>query len=843
MELQLNRVNSTQDNQRKLRTYPRPTRDLEAEDDIIKEDSWFNSVRVDGYTRISSTLKDLMGSVVTSLRRCGISARGDDSLILSGGVFNVLRFAWSTNSLHRSFNISASLSHKNGKFYFSFKFGISGLLHQWGKCCVKNYSSVRRYIADPDNAYPKRSITKLILKGAVIFDVVSYQFRCALNYSKLVRAIYRTEVCAGAIYPNKVVSEPGYDKQWQKTWTDRADGMTEGRKQNRSRSKSKKRGQSKNRQDITCWNCNQKGHFQNQCSKPVTSRDKEVNMAAGDYDDALVCCVENTIDDRIMDSGASFHATYCKEELERFKLRSGKVRLADDKTLDIAGVGDVVLKTSFDTSWTLKDVRYIPGLKKRLNFVGQLDEEGYYVGFGDQQWKVTKGSLVVARGNKRGSLYLVKVPSNRINAAIDGRGNATLWHQRLEHMSEKGMKILASKGRIPDLQKAVVGFCEPCVLGKQKKVSFVKSRNTRKLQRLELVHTDVYDPTSVASIGGSRYYVTFIDDSSKKVWVYFLKNKSEVFNTFKKWKAAVENETNLRNGIRMLKTVSETPQQNGVAERMNQTLNERAKKEEWQGKEVSLAHLRGFGCDSYVKVKDVARDKLDAKSVKCTFVGYGSDEMGYRFWDSKSYKVVRSRDVTFNEDSLYGAKVVIYSSNLTKPNQKDQVVLVDSPENLANKSIVSEHGLSSKITQSPGGSSDMGEGSENSGSFKNSGRSDEEDSEDRASFEDGGFETPQLQRSIRESRAPVRYSPSANYLLLTENGEPESYSEALSSKEFVQWKKAINEEMVSLEKNQTWSLVKLPAGKKALQSKWVFRVKEEQDGKKKYKGRLVVKSF
>ncbi|GJR92147.1 hypothetical protein Tco_0264321 [Tanacetum coccineum] len=58
-------------------------------------------------------------------------------------------------------------------------------LRLWGKCCEKNYSSVRRYVADPVNAYPKRSITKLILKGAVIFDVVSYQFRCALNYSKL----------------------------------------------------------------------------------------------------------------------------------------------------------------------------------------------------------------------------------------------------------------------------------------------------------------------------------------------------------------------------------------------------------------------------------------------------------------------------------------------------------------------------------------------------------------------------------------------------------------------------------------------------------------------------------
>ncbi|GJZ38067.1 hypothetical protein Tco_0584258 [Tanacetum coccineum] len=164
----------------------------------------------------------------------------------------------------------------------------------------------------------------------------------------------------------------------------------------------------KYRQNITYWNCNQKGHFQNQCSKLVASRDKEVNMAAGDSDDALVCCVVNTVEDHIIDSGASFHATYCKEELERFKLHSGKVRLADDKTLDIASVGDVVLKTSLGTSWTLKDVRYISSLKRRLISVGQLDEEGYHVGFRDQQWKVIKGSLMVARENKRGSLYMVE---------------------------------------------------------------------------------------------------------------------------------------------------------------------------------------------------------------------------------------------------------------------------------------------------------------------------------------------------------------------------------------------------------------------------------------------------
>nr|GFC54067.1 retrovirus-related Pol polyprotein from transposon TNT 1-94 [Tanacetum cinerariifolium] len=136
--------------------------------------------------------------------------------------------------------------------------------------------------------------------------------------------------------------------------------------------------------------------------------------------------------------------------------------------------------------------------------------------------------------------------------------------------------------------------------------------------------------------------------------------------------------------------------------------------------------MRVFGYDSYVKVKDVVRDKLDAKSVKCTFIGYGSDEMGYRFWDSKGHKVVRSRDDTFNENSFYVAKAATYSSNLTKPNQKDQVVLEDLLGKLENKSIVVEHGLSSEITQSPGRSLNKSEESESNRSFEDSGRLDED---------------------------------------------------------------------------------------------------------------------
>ena len=65
-------------------------------------------------------------------------------------------------------------------------------------------------------------------------------------------------------------------------------------------------------------------------------------------------------------------------------------------------------------------------------------------------------------------------------------------------------------------------------------MSFFKTGKTPKAENLELVLTDLWGPSPVASLGGSRYYVTFIDDSSRKVWIYFLKTKFDVFETFKK---------------------------------------------------------------------------------------------------------------------------------------------------------------------------------------------------------------------------------------------------------------------------------------------------------------------
>lgn len=103
------------------------------------------------------------------------------------------------------------------------------------------------------------------------------------------------------------------------------------------------------------------------------------------------------------------------------------------------------------------------------------------------------------------------------------------------------MKVLATKGLLPYMKSVETYFLEDCVLGKQRRVSFSTAGRERKEKRLELVHTDVWGLAPVQSHSGSQYYVTFIDDSTRKVWVYFLKHKSDVFGVFKKWKAEVEN--------------------------------------------------------------------------------------------------------------------------------------------------------------------------------------------------------------------------------------------------------------------------------------------------------------
>ena len=114
-----------------------------------------------------------------------------------------------------------------------------------------------------------------------------------------------------------------------------------------------------------------------------------------------------------------------------------------------------------------------------------------------------------------------------------------LWHMRLGHMSEIGMAELSRRGLLDGQSISKLKFCEHCVFGKQKRVKFTrKIHNTKGI--LDCIHSDLWGPSSVPSRGGANYMLTIIDDFSRKVWVFILKQKNNVLPTFKEWKTMIE---------------------------------------------------------------------------------------------------------------------------------------------------------------------------------------------------------------------------------------------------------------------------------------------------------------
>ena len=355
----------------------------------------------------------------------------------------------------------------------------------------------------------------------------------------------------------------------------------------------------------------------------------------------------------------------------------------------------------------------------------------------------------------------------------------------------------------------------------------------------------------------------------EKFGVFSLKTKYQVLDAFKELHTILERETVRKlkavkadnggeyggpfenycklHGIRLEKTVPKTPQQNGVAERMNRTIEERIRcmlshsnlptsfwgetmrtsidlinlspsvplkgdvpERLWTGKDVSYDNLRVFGCKAFVHIPKDERSKLDVKAKPCIFLGYGHEEFGYRLWDPLSRKIVRSRDVVFLEDQLVddGDKVEKSSSSAEIPIRIDPVV---PPTVFANHE---------------------GELQEGDGVIENE---DDPivDNVEPTEQVDGELPLPPyeppLRRSTREPQPSTRYPPN-EYVMLTNVGEPETYQEAILHESKKEWVKAIQEEVRSLLDNHTYDLVKLPQEKKALRNKWVYRLKTENNG-------------
>ena len=106
-------------------------------------------------------------------------------------------------------------------------------------------------------------------------------------------------------------------------------------------------------------------------------------------------------------------------------------------------------------------------------------------------WKITKGSLVIAKGDRVGTLYLCHHSTDYSISVASIETGAALWNHRLGHMSEKGMHILHSRKLLPDLKHVSLEFCENFVYGKKKRDIFLRVTKQKKGEKLDLVCIDV----------------------------------------------------------------------------------------------------------------------------------------------------------------------------------------------------------------------------------------------------------------------------------------------------------------------------------------------------------------
>eukprot|EP00253_Pinus_taeda_P020988 PITA_20988 len=173
----------------------------------------------------------------------------------------------------------------------------------------------------------------------------------------------------------------------------------------------------------------------------------------------------------------------------------------------------------------------IPALTKNLIFVSKLDDAGVKIVFEKDTCKMVRGALVLMRGVRIGTLYNLQgstvidgcnssvVPKSGAENLVVYGEKTVLWHQRLGHIGEKGLRILHGKGMIEGMSNSSLDFdfCENCVYGKKIRVSFPFGGKKAK-QMLELVHSDVFGPVKVSSLAkwSCRKNEQDVDENGKK---------------------------------------------------------------------------------------------------------------------------------------------------------------------------------------------------------------------------------------------------------------------------------------------------------------------------------------
>ena len=329
----------------------------------------------------------------------------------------------------------------------------------------------------------------------------------------------------------------------------------------------------RSRKSVKCFGFGEVGHFPRDCpqkkhdhSRPAHNAETAEEKCSESDSNGVFAASANSGDSPwmgkwLVDSGASSHMTREKQLLMDYQefAKPEKVGLGDGRMVEAVGVGNVRLKMLFKVSEpkraVMYNVLYVPKLACNLFSVRAAASKGNTIKLGHSKcWIRDRNGKLHGTGSLVDKMYQLDcqpVSMECASTASEQRNDVDLWHQRLGHVNGQQLKQIIQKELATGIKfpkTAEFSFCEGCVEGKMHRKPFKPLGKICSTQKLQLVHSDVCGPMSTESIGGQKYFVTFIDDYSRCCAVYFLKHKSQVLEKFKEFEADVTNESGQRIG-------------------------------------------------------------------------------------------------------------------------------------------------------------------------------------------------------------------------------------------------------------------------------------------------------
>ncbi|XP_074347328.1 uncharacterized protein LOC141686177 [Apium graveolens] len=434
-----------------------------------------------------------------------------------------------------------------------------------------------------------------------------------------------------------------------------------------------------------------------------------------------------------------------------------------------------------------------------------------------------------------------------------------LWYRRLGHVHMDLLRKISSHELVRGLPKLMYKKTEPCSAcqhGKQVKTSFTAKNKVLTYVPLQLLHLDLFGPEryTIRSDHGGEF---------EKDFVTFCKSR----------------------GITHEFTAPRTPQQNGVVERKNRTLQETARtllhesnmpRKFWaevvntscrvlnrvlirpillktpyellKNKTPNISYFRVFGSKCFILDTQNTRGKFDAKSTEGIFLGYSTTNKAYRVYNFIKHKVEESINIAFNESAL-------------KISQIEEDV-ADQPSHSQTRQSQSQKGQAS---QEKSDSPRYPDSSNSSGNSQDSPQTHDQWSND-------SFTSPQvnsIQEEMRQSHSksqsqsketthipyqadnsneeemstiqlPKLHNLYAFYAFIAEF-EPKNAQEAVADE---CWSVVMQEELNQFERCQVWELVSPPSNVKFIGTRWVFKNKKDEDGNiVRNKARLVAQGY